>query len=241
MNAAENALNQLVGSILTSEVLVTKRTEIRNGIVDQVKAIKKEITDYSQGAIKSINILDMQKKGDVFIASIRANVRIEDFTKFIKILAKSEEKIDSGLFAAIATNRSNRATKKELLRTLLKAIALGEAQTITVGRAFSPGEQFDEYIIFPRQWNAQDTIIIPVDISLRPEFYTKLVRTIENLSSQKSVHWAGKESQGGMYKFKQKIQNTYKDSETRTAFYMDIATITNSYWKSNLYYMPGLR
>ena len=40
-NAAENALNQLVGSIVTSETLVKKRTEIRNGIAVQVKIIKK--------------------------------------------------------------------------------------------------------------------------------------------------------------------------------------------------------
>ena len=60
-NAAENALNQLVGSI-ASETLVKKRTVIRNGIAGQAKIIKKEITDYSQGYIKSINILDMQKK-----------------------------------------------------------------------------------------------------------------------------------------------------------------------------------
>ena len=166
---------------MTSETLVKKRTEIRNGIAGQVKIIKKEITDYSQGYIKSINILDMQKKGDIFVATIRANVRIDDFTKFVKNLAKSEQKIDGGIFAAITTNRSNRSTKKDALFGLLQVIARGEAHDITVGDAFQAGEKFYNYF----SGNYLDTIVVPVDISLRADFYKKLIKTIESLSSKK--------------------------------------------------------
>ena len=236
-NAAENALNQLVGSIVTSETLVKKRTEIRNGIADQVKTIKKEITDYSQGYIKSINILNMQKKGDIFVVTIRANIRIDDFTKFVKKLAKSEQKIDGGIFAAITKNRSNRSTKKDALFGLLRAIASGEAQNITVGDAFPAGEKYYNYF----GGNYLDTIVVPVDISLRSNFYKKLIKVIESLSSKKEESLVRRQYHGGLSNFSSKTRKEFGASEESTAFYAEISSGSGSSWKSTKYYMPGLR
>ena len=236
-NAAENALNQLVGSIVTSETLVKKRTEIRNGIAGQVKTIKKEITDYSQGYIKSINILDMQKKGDIFVVTIRANIRIDDFTKFVKNLAKSEQKIDGGIFAAITTNRSNRSTKKDALFGLLQVIARGEAHDITVGDAFQAGEKFYNYF----SGNYLDTIVVPVDISLRADFYKKLIKTIESLSSKKEESLVRKQYHGGLSDFQIRARKEFGNSEESTAFYAEISSGSGTSWKSAKYYMPGLR
>ena len=49
-NAAENALNEVVGSIISSEKLLEKKTVISNGIKEQTKSIKTNIVDYSQGS-----------------------------------------------------------------------------------------------------------------------------------------------------------------------------------------------
>ena len=54
INAAENALNEIVGSIISAKTLVQKKTEIRNGIIDQAKLISRHIEDYSRGSIKAL-------------------------------------------------------------------------------------------------------------------------------------------------------------------------------------------
>ena len=51
-NATENALNEVVGSIISSENLLEIKTVISNGIKEQTKSIKTNIVDYSQGSQK---------------------------------------------------------------------------------------------------------------------------------------------------------------------------------------------
>ena len=177
----------------------------------------------------------MQKKGDIFVATIRANVRIDDFTKFVKNLAKSEQKIDGGIFAAITTNRSNRSTKKDALFGLLQVIARGEAHDITVGDAFQAGEKFYNYF----SGNYLDTIVVPVDISLRADFYKKLIKTIESLSSKKEESLVRKQYHGGLSDFQIKEKNLV--TLKKAPLFMLKYQVVQASWKSTKYYMPGLR
>ena len=239
LNAAENALNQLVGSIVTSDTLVKKKTEIRNGIVDQVKTIKKDITDYSQGVIKRIDILEAKKENGVFVVTIKAKVRIDDFKKFIKNLAKSEQKIEPGIFSTIRTNYSNRASKLKLLVNTLEAIINGEAQEIKIRKPLLFDERFDIYV--PSYWDKQNTIVIPVDVSLRSEFYNKLVDRVESLSSQKMKELVPRKKYTSNYSFHLKMRNDFGNSEESTAFYVDISNNSNGSWMSQKYYLPGMR
>ena len=57
-NAAENALNTVVGLFIDSKKLISKRTQIKNGIIEKTKVVSKELQEYSQGSIKSLYIID---------------------------------------------------------------------------------------------------------------------------------------------------------------------------------------
>ena len=66
-NAAENALTQVVGSFIDAETILTKKTEIRDGVVAKSKELSKKISDYSQGSIKSFEILNTSQNIDVLV------------------------------------------------------------------------------------------------------------------------------------------------------------------------------
>ena len=66
-NALKNALKQVVGSFIDSETLISKKTEINNGIVQLSKTIKKDTQDYSQGSIKYFEILKTEQRNGIVI------------------------------------------------------------------------------------------------------------------------------------------------------------------------------
>ena len=99
-NAAENALTQVVGSFIDAETILTKKTEIRDGVVASQKNSKK-ISDYSQGSIKSFEILNTSQNGSIYNVTARVDVRIEDFRAYIKELAYGSKKINTGLFSSL--------------------------------------------------------------------------------------------------------------------------------------------
>ena len=103
-NAAENALTQVVGSFIDAETQIKKQKEIRDGVISKTKVIKKDIRDYSQGSIKSFEVLNVQQNGSIYNVTARVDVRVEDFRAYIKELAFESKKINQGLFSSIKTD-----------------------------------------------------------------------------------------------------------------------------------------
>ena len=171
-NAAENALNEVVGSIISSEKLLEKRSIISNGIKEQTKSIQTNIVDYSQGSLKSVKVLEVRESNGLYTVTAIAVVRIEDFTRFIEKLAKDERTIGGGIFAGIQANRENSTTKFLQLKEVLSSVPAGKAQEIEVGEPFLAGKKFSPYI--PREWSAQETIVVPVQIYLKPDYTHEL-------------------------------------------------------------------
>ena len=65
-NAPENALTNIVGSFIDRETLLQKRTEIRDGILEKTKSLTVESRDYSQGTIKSFEVMDAINENNIF-------------------------------------------------------------------------------------------------------------------------------------------------------------------------------
>ena len=89
-NAAENALKNVVGSFMDTNTLLEKRTVIDNGIQSQSKNISKDIKEYSQGSIKSFEIIDTKQESGLIRMSAKVGIRKENFSAYIKKLAEGE-------------------------------------------------------------------------------------------------------------------------------------------------------
>ena len=133
-NAAENALTQVVGSFIDAETVLTKKTEIRDGVVAKSKELSKKISDYSQGSIKSFEILNTTQNGSIYNVTARVDVRIDDFRAYIKELAYGSQEIDTGLFTAIKTEEDNIEGKLDLLAKVINPIINGEVVDINIGK-----------------------------------------------------------------------------------------------------------
>ena len=66
-NAAKNALTQVVGAFLDSETIINKKTLINDGLVDRTKQITVDISEYSQGSIRSLEIITTSVENELYV------------------------------------------------------------------------------------------------------------------------------------------------------------------------------
>jgi hypothetical protein len=132
-NAAENALKNVVGSFMDTNTLLEKRTVIDNGIQSQSKNISKDIKEYSQGSIKSFEIIDTKQESGLIRMSAKVGIRKENFSAYIKKLAEGETKIDAGLFAQVATEiKQDKSIVDIIMNGIISPIISGEVQEFEI-------------------------------------------------------------------------------------------------------------
>ena len=204
-NAAENALTQVVGSFIDLETQIKRQTEIRNGVISRTKIIKKDVREYSQGSIKSFEIINAQQNDSIFNITAKVEVRVDDFKAYIKKLAKIETQIDKNLFSIISTEKSNEKNKFELLKKTLTSIKEGEVLDIKqVGRQ----EILEDITVFGCKWDGyikcsdnipttnvsvdnfsrRGTIVIPYSIMIKKEFLENAKNVLDNISDGKEIN-----------------------------------------------------
>jgi len=112
---AEAALIQVVGSFIGSRKLIEKRKEIRNGIKRRTKSISSKISEYSQGSIKRLDVLDVIQEDGLIQVTTKVTIRIEDFKRYIKETVLAERMIKRGLLARLKTGRKQETNLVDLL------------------------------------------------------------------------------------------------------------------------------
>ena len=91
--AAEAALTQVVGSFIDSSKLIEKRKEIRDGIKTRTKTITSKLSEYSQGSIQRLDVLEVEDDDGLTRVTAKVTVRIEDFKHYILETVLAEKKI----------------------------------------------------------------------------------------------------------------------------------------------------
>ena len=134
-NALKNALKQVVGSFIDSETLISKKTEINNGIVQLSKTIKKDTQDYSQGSIKYFEILKTEQKDGIVIIEAKVEVIEGEFSKFIKKFAFAESSFPGAeISSVIETNLNNKKSKAELINNkIIQPLTKGSVYDLKIG------------------------------------------------------------------------------------------------------------
>ena len=113
--AAEAALTQVVGSFIDSDKLIEKRREIRDGIKTQSKSITSKISEYSQGSIQRLDILDVEEDDGFTRVTAKVTVRIEDFKHYIKETVLAEKKLKQGLLGKLKVKKKQQTNVADLL------------------------------------------------------------------------------------------------------------------------------
>ena len=230
-NALENALTQVVGSFIDTETILAKKTEIRDGVVAKSKELLKKISDYSQGSIKSFEILNTAQNGSIYNVTARVDVRIEDFRAYIKELAYGSKKINTGLFSVIKTEEDNIQGKLDLIAKVINPVLGGEVIDIKIGdperltevsafgcsysqlqsgrhRIFCPTMEKKSYgdnIYTNVKKNA--TLIIPVTFTLKKDYLENSIKILDNISDQKTSYL------GAYWQYLPKVENNLNNDE----------------------------
>lgn len=115
-NAAHNALTQVVGSFIDAEKMLEKKVEIRDGLISQVKNIKSDIKEYSQGSIKSFEVINVREDNGIIVVTAKAVVQVEELANYFKTIVGGEQEIKGiSLFAQAATKSAQNRDKVSIL------------------------------------------------------------------------------------------------------------------------------
>ena len=250
-NAAENALTQVVGSFIDAETQIKKQKELRDGVISKTKIIKKDIKDYSQGSIKYFEILNIQENGSIFNVTARVDVRIEDFRAYIKKLSSTKAKISKSLFADAIVSEENLENKIKLIEKKFLEISRGQVLDVEIGQIkllknFYPADKeiCSEYFknknsgwnpnhpcenqmlnrYYPAQLN--NTVVIPVNLKLRENFYLNLENTLDNIANKKLNYSNGKPYTFDLAK---KYKECRRADESRGVYPVFMVNLGNNY------------
>ncbi|KGG14961.1 MULTISPECIES: hypothetical protein [unclassified Prochlorococcus] len=269
-NAVENALANVVGSFIDSETKILNQKEIRAGIINQTKIIKKDRRDYAQGSIKYFEILDIKKKGSIYNISARIDVRVEDLRHYMKKLASEKVKIRNlNVFTSVATDLNNEDQKLDfLLENIYSPLVSGEVVGIKIGESQRIRDlnlsdvQFDysqkdcnfvdnngvyslcnSPLYELSKWNMDSTIIVPVTLTLNQNFQKNLENTLDNISDNKYILKCKRNKNCLMNYFLKGSGLAPKFEEWNYSSSNDysIALISEDFARLSIYHLAGIR
>jgi hypothetical protein len=179
--AAEAALTQVVGSFIDSSKMVERRKEIHDGIRTQTKTVSSKISEYAQGSIQRINVLDVEDMDGLVRVSASVSVRIEDFRHYIEETVLAEKAIKPGMLAQIKTTEKQQQNIEELLRerviepllsqNVVIPRIIGEIEAVTDRGTMAIGTKYlkgDGHLIRIR-----------VDVELNPDFVANAQKVLD--------------------------------------------------------------
>jgi len=133
-SAAEQALRQVVGTFVSAQRQSERSVQIIDGIRSETRNLTARMSEYSQGSIRSLQVLEQRQDGPLLRISARVGVKIEDFRAYINQIVSAEVQIDRGLFAAAAVEQSNRQGKSEILaERIVRPLLQGQGLSFQVG------------------------------------------------------------------------------------------------------------
>jgi hypothetical protein len=179
--AAEAALTQVVGSFIDSSKMVERHKEIQDGIRTQTKKVSSKISEYSQGSIERIDVLNVEDSGGLVRVSAKVGVRIEDFRHYMEDTVLAEKAIKPGVLAQIKTTEKQQQNVDDLLRErvieplltqkVMVPQIVGEIEAVTDRGSLAIAKQFLR--------SDGKLIRIRVDVGLNPDFVANAQKVLE--------------------------------------------------------------
>ena len=190
-NAATAALEQVVGSFIDANTILSKKKEITNGLVNQTKSISQNINNYSSGVIERLNVVNTEQNGPLYKVTVDAVVRVTELKVVMDgIVGKAD--IDSqSLFAQVQTSsQQSQSLENIVLDNLLKPMLDGSAYEVTIGQAVLPQALQDvkEQQFYQKKYKNKSgtTIILPLEVRLKPDYINKLTSVLSEVQTSMS-------------------------------------------------------
>lgn len=197
-NAAENALKNVVGAFIDTNMNLEKKTLIYDGLKSETKNISKDIKEYSQGSIKSFEIIDVKQQSGLYRLKAKVAVRNEQFSAYVKQLATGEVhtgNIGSEIYAQIATAEKQERNVIDIIQNnIIEPIYSGTVQEITIDKPLMFQEALKQNKVplpfskvfseHSEEMNAamNERIVIKYNIHLKNEFIANLNKTLSEIS-----------------------------------------------------------
>jgi len=224
-NAAQNALTNVVGSFMDANVYLEKRTIINNGIKNQTSNIKRDIKEYSQGSIKSFEILDSKNDNGLIKITSKVSVRIDDFKVYIKKLAEVETSLAPSFMSLIDVEKKNRENLGAVLSGIISPIINGEVIEISTSKPQVGEGSYFEYLVFDLQ------------ISIKQDFKENFLKTIQSTASDK-VSINSKFDDINFSSFARSIYNSGIEQKKHSQNKAGLIVSNNSYADGYLFNLP---
>lgn len=133
-NAAENALTQVVGSFVDAETQIERRSQITDGIRGEARNISSKMREYSQGSIKSFEVLDTQQDGGIVRVTAKVAVQADVLHAQLKGALPGATTVGKGLFAQAATEHTQETNADAIfIDRIVLPIVQGAGTRLTIG------------------------------------------------------------------------------------------------------------
>jgi len=183
--AAEAALTQVVGSFIDSDKLIEKRKEIKGLIKTQTKSISSKLSEYSQGSIERLDVIEVEEEDGLTRVTAKVTVRIEDFKHYIKETVLAQKMIKKGLLGKLKAKEKQAGGVADLLidkvfnplldfQVVIPKI-VGEIEAVEnpeILKLFNPGD--GEYVLK-----------FDVEVALNPDYLANATRVLEETAKER--------------------------------------------------------
>ena len=183
--AAEAALTQVVGSFIDSDKLIEKRKEIKDGIKTQTKSISSKLSEYSQGSIERLDVIEVEEEDGLTRVTAKVTVRIEDFKHYITETVLAEKKIKKGLLGKLK----------------VKEKQAGDVADLLIDKVFNPLLDFQvmipkivgeieamenpEYLKLFNPGDGEYVLKFDVEVALNPDYLANATRVLEETAKER--------------------------------------------------------
>jgi hypothetical protein len=142
--AAEIALMNTVGSLVDTQTLVQKHSEIKNGVKSRVKVFSREVLEASNGSVRKIEVLSIVQENGFYQAEALVTVSIGDIRTLVKPYVKTTKTISKGLLAQSLVAKKQTQDKKQMLnKRVIYPILSGDPLSYEVVSIDLLNEPFD--------------------------------------------------------------------------------------------------
>lgn len=133
-NAAQNALMEVVGAYIDASTTLEQRTAIEGNMREETTQINVDVTQYSQGVIEFVKVLETNEDAAGYRASVTVGIRNQQLKTRIKEITGGSAAIGASMFAQVKTATDNTNAAADILFNEILLPALNwEGAVIDIG------------------------------------------------------------------------------------------------------------
>ena len=185
-NSAENALMNVVGTLVEADRLIENRIEITNGIENRVKNVNSRNSRYSQGSIREIELLNSeQDDSGLFRVQARITVEMSDFKAYLTESVLAKKSVNVGLFSRAQVSQQQNSGLTEIVNRILDDLFSLEVYTPEI---YGEINLVDEPILLQQLKKFDSSAIwvsVPIAITINDDFFGNLLSTLDETAQDK--------------------------------------------------------